>query len=320
MMKHLRDKAVRVLLYCLFGLSVAALIIQRWSSIAAIALFAVGTVVSIVFFLESRSRHVATVTEYLQALNRGDYSYDLNAYDEGELNVLHSELNKTTVHLQILNQELLKQQSLLKTSLEDISHQLKTPLASLSILNDLDDQESLIVQNSRTQINRMNRLVSSLLKLVQLEAQTLPFNLEKIKGKDFVLELVSEMRPLIDHHQLDVHLELEDVMIVCDPQQTAEAFSNVINNKLRYAKQVIKISLKRSGLSAELKISDDGPMIEYGLRERIFERFFSGPDKSPESVGIGLALSKAIMSQQDGRLYITDTNTFVFRFERMTEV
>lgn len=320
MIKHFRDKAVRVLFYCLMGLSIGALMLQRWSSIAAIALFIVGTVVSIGVFLESRSRHVEAVTEYLQALNRGDYSYNLDAYEEGELNVLHSELNKTTVHLQVLNQELLKQQSLLKTSLEDISHQLKTPLASLSILNDLHDQESLIVQNSRTQINRMNRLVSSLLKLVQLEAQTLPFNIETIKGKDFVLELVSEMRPLIDHHQLEVHLDLEGVMIVCDPQQTAEAISNVINNKLRYAQSVIDISLKRTGSSVELRISDDGPMIEHGIRERMFERFYSGPNKSPESVGIGLALSKAIMSQQSGRLYITEMNTFIFRFERMTEV
>ena len=82
MMKHFRDKAVRVLLYCLFGLSVAALIIQRWSSIAAIALFAVGTVISIVFFLESRSRHVETVVLLSRIKGKKSIQVDIDLNDD----------------------------------------------------------------------------------------------------------------------------------------------------------------------------------------------------------------------------------------------
>lgn len=267
----------------------------------------------IIRFLKNREDKVNKVVRYLEDLNQGDYNYDISAYSEGELSKLLSELNKTTIHMQRLNTNLSNQKEFLLESLENISHQLKTPIASLLLLNELQDEDELVVK-SYDQIERLNYLTESLLKLVRLDAKIEDFEIEKTNLKELVQKAIKVIDPLLMDLRLELNLIDSDAYF--DFNKTLEAVINVLNNKTRFAKSLIKLNIVETKLHTILEISDDGPEIETEIKEKIFERFYSGKNRTSKSIGIGLPIAKEIMINQEGSLYIKDRNSFVFKFSK----
>lgn len=170
------------------------------------------------------------ILTYLKKLNQDDYTYDIATYQEGELSILHSELNKTTVTLKQNNEEMRKSKAFLNQSLEDISHQLKTPLTSLSLLNELMD-DSELVAHSRIQIDRLEWLVVSLLKLVQLDAKAIQYKKEHIDINDLINESLSYVETLIKNDEIEILYETKHSTIWCDPKWTQEALLNILITK-----------------------------------------------------------------------------------------
>ncbi|QIK69312.1 HAMP domain-containing histidine kinase [Erysipelothrix sp. HDW6C] len=300
-MKIIRDRKIKNLfiqLLLLFGL--CFLLFKMNYEWLSLGLAFAGTLILVFIFLHNQLRRIESLTFYLKTLNRGDYTYDLDAYVEGELAILHAELNKTTINQKTMNDALVSQKAFLNKSLEDISHQLKTPITSLSILNELQNQEDELVQNSRIQISRLDSLVKSLLKLVQLDAHTMDFNMRPTPLDPYLFEIIETFKPLAHNSNLLLNTSITNHAVLCDPNKTMEAFQNILSNKLRYAKTTITITTQRIGLFTEVRISDDGDAIPISQREKIFERFYSGANKHPESVGIGLSLAREIMNQQGG--------------------
>ncbi len=248
----------------------------------------------------------------MKHLNQGDYQYDIEAYQEGELSKLQSELNKTTISLQQMNDQIIKQHDTLQQALEDISHQLKTPIASLMLLNELQEKDEL-VDKSNEQIQRLSYLVDSLLRLVKLDA-----GLEIFEYESFKLDhLVDSAMMLILANQPDIKFKIEVESLQCygDFQKSKEALLNVLYNKLRHAKTSISLKSKSEHMSSLLIIEDDGdPVIN---RARVFERFYTGDKKNPMSIGIGLAIAKEFMEEQNGSLTLEEENAFVFRFNKL---
>lgn len=315
-MKYLNDKENLKLLVQLLLAFVIGALLSYLHPLLGIGVSFLMVVLFIVQFLNQREQRVNNLKLFLQKLNEGDYTYDIEAYQEGELAKLQAELNRTTVHLKSMNLKLTQQHDFLKQALEDISHQLKTPLASLLILNELQNQEDDLVFQSHHQILRLKTLIDRLLRLIKLEAQTETFKLETIPVTDLIEDVLMSMQPLIDEAKLDIILKLEDSACLCDVSKSQEALLNVLSNKLRYAKTKIEITTISQGLSTLIHISDDGDAIAKVYRERIFERFFTLAGASSNTLGIGLAIAKAIMLNQDGDLYLVDGNTFTFQFQR----
>lgn len=269
---------------------------------------------SIFIFLKKRNNKVEYIVRYLENLNQGIYEYDISAYEEGELSKLLSELNKTTIHMKTLNTNLTKQYEFLQESLENISHQLKTPISSLLLLNELQEKNEL-VNKSYDQIQRLNYLTESLLKLVRLDAKIEEFKIEKNNLKDVVEKAIIIMEPHFDN--INIHLSMIDSECYYDKNKTLEAIINVLNNKARFAKTAIHIKIEETNLQTLLYISDDGEAIDTKTKEKIFTRFYSGINKTSQSIGIGLPIAKEIMLNQEGSLMIEDENTFVFKFTKL---
>lgn len=201
----------------------------------------------------------------------------------------------------------------LNQSLEDISHQLKTPLTSLSLLNELMD-DSELVAHSRIQIERLEWLVVSLLKLVQLDAKAIQYKKEHIDINDLINESLSYVETLIKNDEIEILYETKHSTIWCDPKWTQDALLNILNNKIKYAQKTIKIEIEENRLFKILKISDDGPEIEN--KARVFERFYKGDDQDSSSVGIGLSLTQTILKQQDIGISVEEENTFHILFTK----
>lgn len=263
------------------------------------------------YSLLKRTLEIKKLNLYLKQINSGKSHYDISDYKEGELSILRSELSKTTLMLQTTNEKLIQQQEFLYESLSDISHQLKTPLTGMTLMNEVllskvDGDSKEFVLESQSQVERLEWLVVSLLKLIQLEAESIVLTREPVHSRKLI-------ESALHHISLDKEVNIigDDVLIHCDFQWTQEALINILNNKNRYADKVITIETSRNRLNTMIRISDDGSEIKISEREKLFERFYKGEQASSESVGIGLALSKEIIVQQGFHIFIEDKNTFV---------
>lgn len=315
-MKYLVDKNNWKLLFRTVLILLVGYIIEYYISPLGFFVMFILEVTIIMDYIKKREAKVESLTYYLETLNRGDYRYDISAYQEGELARLQAELNRTTVTVRQMNEELGEKQEILKRAIEDMSHQLKTPVSSLLILNELQDQNDELVWKSKDQIERIQYLVESLIKLMKLESKTESFDIKRINLDECIMQAVSlsEFGQINNH--VEVHYDLKGSECLADFNQTKEAIINVLSNKVRYAKSNVYIQSYQYGLSTILKIYDDGDRIELTERQNVFTRFYSGKKRDSKSVGIGLPIAKEIMLNQKGNLNIEEDNTFVFTFER----
>lgn len=251
-------------------------------------------------------------------------------YQEGVVGRLESHLLEC-VH--ILGQREVShhaEQRYLKEMMTDISHQIKTPLASLQVFLDIFEKEltkppmSDMVVQARRQADRIHRLVMGLLKLTQLESGMLPMEKEVCNLEMMLRECGQLVADGFRDKQLQIHYHgAHDCRIWCEREWMTEAFQNLIKNCCEYSPQggTLQIQWSETQMAHIVQISDQGPGIEQSELPKIFNRFYrvhrSGQESSPEGIGIGLALAKEIVERQGGTLVAyssTDAPSFT-RFE-----
>lgn len=277
-------------------------------------LFLIGLVYQ---YLKKRNDQVEELTQYIKTLNSGNYHYFLEAYDEGELGILYSELNKTMVTLRTMNSNLQDKNDFINSSFEDISHQIKTPITALSILTDLRSQDDELVLATRDQVNRLDHLISAIMKLIQLETAQVALNIEKISLECLVKNVLSDIYPLIKNQKIKILVDVQSD-VYGDVGQYYEALYNILVNKIKYAETTIWIEDVKTSLTPTLNIYDDGPEIRHDIRDRVFERFFT-THHQPNSLGIGLSVARQIMILHDGNIRVKDANTFTILFPNVIE-
>lgn len=235
-------------------------------------------------------------------------------YKEGSLYILENEIQKLVLRLNEKNQILKKERYLLKESLEDVSHQIKTPLTSLNLIVErLKDKDLTVTQRNELLkeeirlLDKIEWLVKSLLKIAQIDAQSIEFNKEKISIKEFVEQLIEPFEILIDIKDIELIYQYEqDNYLIVDKQWTLEALSNIVKNCIEHlhAEGKLTIIINQNPLYDEIIIEDNGKGINQADLIHLFERFYKGKDSNKDSVGIGLALSKKIIENQNGTISV----------------
>lgn len=313
-MKYLVDKEnLKLFTMVLVSISIG-FFIAYFNLFIGFLISAILSAVVLFMYFSVRDSRVESLSDYLLKLNEGDYSYDIESYEEGELAKLQSQLNKTTVLIQTMNVELMSQKKMLQKSLEDIAHQLKTPISSLLLLNEMQEDDELVLK-SKDQLLRMNYLTNSLLKLVKLDGDLEVFEYDDVVLDDLLKDLNKLVQPSLGEIKLDISSSSSVVHI--DRQKTLEALFNVVSNKTRYAKSYINIKVVEDSFFTNLLISDDGEHIKVEEREKIFERFYSGDNRGSRSIGIGLSIAKEYMEKQSVKLNVKQDNTFLFQFGKI---
>lgn len=315
-MKIFRDKKIARLFVqsiCI-GMLSGLVGLYFFNSYVGVLIGVLCSLLLVYYYLLQRNREIEALTEYLKRLNDNNYNYELNTYEEGELSILHSELNKITILLKTMNQSLEAKNSFLKKSLTDISHQLKTPITSLlltnEILRDENPDNEFLLQNQE-QLERLESLISSLLLLVRLESNTIEMNKEVVNAEDFMNSLELNLSSYSRRIVFETEVSIDSLYI--DKKWFLEAVINILDNKTRYATDTILMTLEENVFETQIMISDNGAEIELPLREKIFERFFKRDSDNSKSVGIGLAISKEIVEKHGGSVRIVDINTFEIR-------
>jgi signal transduction histidine kinase len=281
--------------------------------LALVGLVCAGFVLFLVRYQRAVSTQVSGLSAYLRDIDAGDYSLDVRDNGEGSFSLLKNDLYKVTVRLREQAELLQKDKTALSNLIADISHQIKTPLTSLGVLADLlaeDPPEAdrrAFVERLRVQLGRIQWLTGALLKLARLDAGTAALKSEPVEVRPLIERALEQLQiPLeIKRQRLEVHGEAE-ASFTGDLNWSAEALSNVVKNCVEHTPDGgrIEISYSANALYTEIIVSDDGEGIARRDVPNIFNRFYRGENTGESSVGIGLALAKAIFTAQGGDISV----------------
>ena len=282
-------------------------------NIILIIVFSILWMAIIFVYLRKRDRKINQITQYINQIKNRKYDLDINENSEDELSNLKNELYKITVMLKEESEISKKDKDNLKMSVEDISHQLKTPLTSITIMLDnlkdnpnMDEntKQKFIFEISK-QIDWINWLVISMLKLSKLDANVVQFYEEKINLKKFIDEIIKNLEIPIEIKNQRIVIEGDEkASFIGDYKWQQEAVTNIIKNCIEHNKENGKIYIKyeENTLFTKITIRDEGEGMTKEDLKHIFERFYKGQNSSENSVGIGLALAKNIIEKNNGMI------------------
>ncbi len=260
--------------------------------------------------LNRQKRRLDELTDYLARINSGDYNLALDSNSENEDSRLQNEIYKTTVTLRESAQRSAEGRENLKTALSDISHQLKTPLTSTIIMTEnlLDNPEMPVElrQEFLRDINRSSKhisfLVQSLLTLSKLDADAIVLKKQNVPLGEVFSEACKSVDVLAELKGVSVLSSDNSVSLSCDKKWLCEAITNIVKNCVEHTPEggEVRLCAEVNRLYTKITVSDNGQGIDKTDLPHIFERFYKGKNSSDESVGIGLALSKAIIEKAGG--------------------
>ncbi len=264
-----------------------------------------------ILYIKSRNKKLNEIKKYINEINNRNYELKIEDNSEDELSNLKNELYKITVMLKEEAEKSKQDKESLKVSVQDISHQLKTPITSISImLDNLKDNPKMDEKTRQRfifeidkQIENISFLIISLLKFSRLEAGVEDFIKEKINVKELISACLKRLEiPIEIKNQNIVIKGKEDSFFIGDYKWQEEAITNIIKNCIEHTDENknIYINYEENNLYTKIQIIDEGNGIDKEDIKHIFERFYKGKDSSENSIGIGLALAKTIIEKDNG--------------------
>ncbi len=208
-----------------------------------------------------------------------------------------------------------KELDLAKTNfIATISHELKTPIASLQMcaqlisdqrIGELNEEQQKIVRSLNDETSRLSKLVNELLDLSQVETGNVKLALGSVSPGKLVEQAVDSVKFQAERNNINLELEISEKlpMVKADPEKTTWVLINLLTNAIRYTPEngKIEISVEQREDQIFFSVQDYGPGIEEKYLSRIFDKFFQVPGTS-KGTGLGLAISKEFVEAQGGTL------------------
>ncbi|GGF98871.1 hypothetical protein GCM10010913_20780 [Paenibacillus aceti] len=252
---------------------------------------------------------------YLRNIASGNYTLDVRDNEEGELSILKNEIYKVTLRLSEQSTLLQQDKLRLTDAISDISHQLKTPLTSMLVMVDLlshpelpDAKRTEFTNNIRIQLERIEWLITSLLKLSKIDAGAIQFKKEPVRVEQLLHKALGPLLIPIDIKELSLEIHGDpEAAFTGDLNWMTEALINLLKNAVEHTNDGgrITIQYEENPLFTVIEIADNGQGIAKEDLPYIFRRFYKGKNAGDSSVGIGLAMSHSIITSQDGTLDVS---------------
>ena len=310
----LRNREIRRFMLVFIIVSAAAIaagfIISAQAGILAIAFS--GTVGALfLFFTKARYQKLAAIADQIdRVLHSEDHIY-FSSMDEGELSILEGEIAKMTVRLREQNAALKQEKNYLAVSLAYIAHQLRTPLTSANLILSLlktkadESERRILLREQEALLKQMDWLVNSLLKLSRLDAGVIAFHCEAIDAKSLLLSAAHTLEIPMELHDISLEIHAPSgVMVRGDAGWLSEAVLNLLKNCMENTGYhgKIEVTCEDNALYTQLSIRDNGKGFCPEELPRVFDRFYRGESTSATGYGIGLVLSKSIITRQGGSI------------------
>lgn len=269
-----------------------------------------------VYFLKQREMLYRNAQKTIAEFAGGNFSNRLSCDREGALYQMFDAVDQLSMALQAKGEAELRAREALQEAVSDISHQLKTPLAALTmyaeiILDEPDHVEAVqkFAQKSLQSLGRMETLIQTLLKVMRLDAGSVAFEKQDCRISELVAAATGELRTRAMQERKRILPEGErDEILCCDPVWTAEAVSNLVKNALDHmeAGGTVRIGWQRFPAMLRLWVADDGCGIDAEDLPHIFKRFYRSQNSADtQGAGLGLALVKSIVEGQNGVVSVT---------------
>lgn len=285
--------------------------------------FTVGILVSLITFLLCsvfilftwwRYKEIRKLSSYINKICQGDYSLEIRDNVEGELSILKSDIYKVTSKLYEQSDYLKKDKIYLADAISDISHQLKTPLTSMIIMTDLlnennleEDKKIEFTNNIKKQLERIQWLVTSLLKISKIDSGVVNFKKDIVRVSELIESVVNPLLIPIDIKNQRLNINVNDKLyFIGDFNWTREALINILKNAVEHTRENGEITIYCSDnpIYLEINIKDNGLGIEKDDIAHVFKRFYKGKNSNEDSIGIGLAMAKSIIKKQGGDILL----------------
>lgn len=316
-MDFLRNKEVRLqIMLCVVVTIISSIVSFFCCKVVCWVTLLTGCAVGFISmaFTYQRYAKISLLSQDIDKLLHGEENISFDDYSEGELAVLGNEISKMTLRLLEQAEQLQKDKNYLADSLADISHQLKTPLTSLEIINatlsqeNMDTkQQSALLQEQLMLLSRMEWLIAVLLKLSRLDAGTIQFDNKTFPIKKLIQQATETFDITLDIKNITMDSSnIPEIELCGDIKWLAEALSNIIKNCIESTPDggQVKISAEENAMYTKLCITDNGTGIPQEDMPHLFERFYRGKNSQKNSVGIGLSLAKTIITQQNGTITV----------------
>lgn len=291
------------------------LAVQALDRIILISLF-VGTMAAIIlgfFISRGLTRPLADISKAAARFAAGDLSSRSSAQGRDEVGSLARVFNDMASALAQTEQNR-------RDFLANVSHELKTPVASIQALAEAL-QDDIVPEPEKRQrylativseSGRIDRLIHDLLDLAQLEAGELTVVREQLELQSFLAEEGTKYEQLLSAKRLRLNVVIQPpgLSVTADPLRLAQVMVNLISNAVRYAPEdsSIEISAKPSDRKVLITVTDQGPGVPPEDQPLIWDRFYR-VDKSRAraggGTGLGLAITKLLVQAMDGQVGLT---------------
>ena len=245
------------------------------------------------------------------------HSVELRVPDGGQtwLQVIATRLpteDRTLVLLQDVT-ELRHAESVRRDFVANVSHELKTPVASLKALVETLEAGALhdpdcgpdFLRRMHVEADGLAQLVAELLQLTRIEAGRLDLDLRACRAQELIDDAVDRIRPYAARVGLNVHVECieADLWLRADPRQISQVLSNLLSNAVKFTPPGghVQLGAPRDCAFVELWVSDSGVGIARPDLVRVFERFYkTDPSRTSSGTGLGLAICKHVIQAHGG--------------------
>ena len=280
-----------------------------------------------IIFIRKIYKKIGDLSKYTNEILNNRYNMDIREYEEGDISNLKNDLYKMTIKLKEQNEISKKDKQYLEDTLSDISHQLKTPLTSMYVINEVlydseinDDKRKELLIKNKSQLERIEWLITSLLKMSRIDSGMETLKIEDVKVIDIIDKALEPIRIPLELKEINLVIEgNKEILAKLDANWTAEAILNIVKNACEHTpkKGMIKITLEDNPIYTGISIADTGSGIKEEDINHIFERFYKGSN-SKDSIGIGLNMSKKIINLEHGDIMVESVlnkgTTFKIKF------
>lgn len=273
------------------------------------------------YFLKKRQKkRIEELEELIDRLGEKNYSIPMV---QDEFSILEDKIYKIFIELVEARESLEINSKKQIQNLEDIAHQIKTPITSMVFdLETIDktEENKEEIESLESQLERLNSLADILLKLSSLDANVDKMDKNEVLISEIIEYALDILRKSVDEKNIKIICDYEDYEIKVDYYWVSEALINIIKNALnREETTKIKVSTNKNPIYTEIIIEDDGGGIKEENFKKIFERFYKSPYS--KGFGIGLAMAKSIIEANNGDISVKngkDGAIFKIKFYNVT--
>lgn len=257
------------------------------------------------------NRMINTIEKMIDAAIEGEYSE--TDFDESHLSALETKFANYVSSSSASAQNVVVEKEKIKTLIADISHQTKTPIANLQLYSellaeeDLTEEMRLNVDAIRHQTEKLCFLIDALVKLSRLENGILTLSPRIEEVGPMLNEIREQYASKANEKGLDFQVLDTKARAVFDRKWTVEAIGNIVDNAIKYTQTgSVVIEASEFEIFTRIRITDTGIGIEEAEQPKVFSRFYRSEDvRESEGVGIGLYLSRKIISDEGGYIKLS---------------